>query len=128
MRKFTAIILVALYACSSTEAYQLLKMPALVVHYLQHSREDPEMSFLNFLHMHYAEAQVMDADWQQDMQLPFKSCESGLSHVAAGHYPPLLHLSLVALSLPEGVLYASAYGSFTPGLYCADIFEPPRMA
>ena len=71
MRRRFAYLLLALYLCTATEAYQLLKLPLLAVHFVQHCNEDPNMTIMAFLEMHYAEEMVYDEDWQQDMQLPF---------------------------------------------------------
>jgi hypothetical protein len=127
VRKRLAILFVAIYLLGTTEAYQLLKVPALIVHYVQHAREDPELDLFSFLRMHYAEDQVFDADWQQDMQLPFKSHEDTKSLVPLSYYPPIF---LLPVNQPSVQLTARPVGvikSFSPGLYAADIFQPPRI-
>src|SRR5690606_22129474 len=52
---------------------EALKLPLLVQHYIKHISEHPEMSVREFISMHYLEGIIMDEDYDQDMQLPFKA-------------------------------------------------------
>jgi hypothetical protein len=68
-----AILLLVVYLFGSTDAYQLLKLPMLVGHYVKHKRESPCMTMGSFFKMHYIDPQPFDNDYKQDMQLPFKT-------------------------------------------------------
>lgn len=70
MKKGVAVILFFLYLCSTTEVYQLLKIPILIEHYQWHKQLDPNLTFYSFIEHHYNE-QTKDADWQTDQKLPF---------------------------------------------------------
>lgn len=61
------------YLFGTTDAYQLLKLPLLVGHYVKHKRESPYMTMGSFFKMHYIDPQPFDNDYKQDMQLPFKT-------------------------------------------------------
>ena len=69
----------SLYLLGATEAYQLLKMPYLIEHYKTHKQFNHELSFSTFIDIHYFENQTYDSDYQQDMQLPFKSSNRTIS-------------------------------------------------
>ncbi|SJZ60716.1 hypothetical protein SAMN04488128_101895 [Chitinophaga eiseniae] len=73
MKKATAIILLLVYLFGSTDAGQLLKFPLLVEHFKKHKQENVQMTLLTFLKLHYVDEQPFDDDYQQDMQLPFKT-------------------------------------------------------
>lgn len=73
MKKFLAIGLFSVYLFSATELHQLLKLPMLVQHFVEHSENNPGLSILEFLAMHYAAADMHDADYEKDMKLPFKT-------------------------------------------------------
>lgn len=60
---------------SSTELSQLLRIPLLVEHFIEHNQEGNRISIADFFHMHYLEKDHMDADYDKDMQLPFKSID-----------------------------------------------------
>lgn len=61
------------YLLVSTPAVELLKLPVLVEHYVEHRAESPEMGFWEYLSLHYFSGIEYDADYARDMQLPFKS-------------------------------------------------------
>ncbi len=73
MKRLVAITLIACVLVSTTELCQLLKMPKLIEHFIQHRKQNSAMSFQAFLSLHYWVDHGMDADYKEDMQLPFKS-------------------------------------------------------
>lgn len=80
MKRLISILLLSLYLVSTTELYQLLKIPFLIEHYIQHKSLSPGMSFGAFLKIHY-DNPVKDNDYDQDQKLPFVSHGSLLSVV-----------------------------------------------
>ncbi len=126
MRRRFAYILLALYLFSTTEAYQLLKVPLLAMHFIQHCKEDPDLSLLAFLEMHYAGETVYDDDWQQDMQLPFKTCSYAELSISTG-----FRSESVILQCPPVSIIIPNYRPHTSGMHGithhASIFQPPRL-
>ncbi|HMP94013.1 MAG TPA: hypothetical protein PKD90_14115 [Phnomibacter sp.] len=128
MRKLLVIALLGLHLVTTTEAYQLLKLPALVWHYVEHIRQDAELGLPEFLLMHYAEAQTFDADWQQDMQLPFKHHEDLFSQMPVLQGPPAAVFNLTWVLQPDYLLHrAKPLVSFVAHAFLVDIFQPPRV-
>ncbi|PTT43609.1 hypothetical protein DBR28_00425 [Chryseobacterium sp. HMWF028] len=70
MKKLISILLLSLYLVSTTEVYQLLKIPTLIEHYWEHKKLNPEMSLTAFLKTHY-DHPVKDGDYGKDQKLPF---------------------------------------------------------
>jgi len=70
VKKLISILLLSLYLISTTEVYQLLKIPTLIEHYWEHKKLNPEMSLTAFLKTHY-ENPVKDGDYGKDQKLPF---------------------------------------------------------
>ncbi|HBV14606.1 hypothetical protein [Chryseobacterium carnipullorum] len=70
MRKFISIVLLSFYLVSTTELYQLLKIPVLIEHFIEHKEQNKGMTLMAFLKMHY-DHPVKDADYQTDQKLPF---------------------------------------------------------
>ena len=70
MKKLISIVLLTFYLVSTTELYQLLKIPTLVEHYFEHKALNPEMPLIAFLKTHY-EHPVKDGDYGKDQKLPF---------------------------------------------------------
>ncbi|KFF12755.1 hypothetical protein IW15_08160 [Chryseobacterium soli] len=70
MKKFVSIFLLMLYLVSTTELYQLLKIPELIEHYIEHKKLNPEMTLTAFLKTHY-DHPIKDGDYGKDQKLPF---------------------------------------------------------
>ncbi|MCJ7935908.1 MAG: hypothetical protein MUW56_20340 [Chryseobacterium sp.] len=80
MKKLISILLLSLYLVSTTELYQLLKLPVLIEHYIEHKELNPDMSLTAFLKTHY-DNPVKDSDHDTDQKLPFVSHANLLSVV-----------------------------------------------
>ncbi len=78
MRKFISIFLLSSYLLSSTIVGELVKIPAFIEHYQEHKMEDAEMTFWDFLEIHYFNGDVADEDYEKDMQLPFKTINGNI--------------------------------------------------
>ena len=126
MRKATTIFLTALYILGATEAYQLLKLPFLFEHYKTHQKFDQQLSFSKFIDIHYFTTATYDSDYQQDMQLPFKSSNRTVSLLNFDSYfiaklfvePIVLFISQKEHPLYNDRDYASNK--------LDNIFQPPR--
>lgn len=70
MKKLISILLLFLYLVSTTELYQLLKIPELIEHYIEHKELNPDMTLTAFLRTHY-DHPVKDGDYGKDQKLPF---------------------------------------------------------
>lgn len=70
MKKMLSLLLITLYLVSTTELYQLLKIPTLVEHYLEHKAINPDMPMVAFLKTHY-DHPTKDGDYGKDQKLPF---------------------------------------------------------
>lgn len=80
MRNFVVISLLLTFLSLQTPLHEIVKLPVLVSHYLEHKEQDEEMSLLAFLKIHYFD-NVVDSDFDRDMQLPFKHCSSPMFFV-----------------------------------------------
>jgi len=126
VRKAATIFLTALYILGATEAYQLLKLPFLFEHYKTHQKFDQQLSFSKFIDIHYFTTAAYDSDYQQDMQLPFKSSNRTVSLLNFDSYfiaklfvePIVLFISQKEHPLYNDRDYASNK--------LDNIFQPPR--
>ena len=126
MKKAIVLFLISLYLLGATESYQLLKLPFLVEHYKTHQQYDNGISFSKFIKMHYFQQQTYDSDYQQDMQLPFKSSNRTVSL-----------LNFVTLFVPKQMVTANVYFELSRTYLVindeehisynyGNIFQPPR--
>lgn len=125
MKKLIAILLLSLYLVSTTELYQFLKMPVLIEHYLEHKGENPKITLVSFIKMHY-DNPVKDADYKTDQQLPFISHGCHLVVVFTLASPFTLHF-------PKNILQVipskkSFYkGNFYNLEILNSIWQPPKF-
>ena len=126
MKKAIVIFLTSLYLLGATEAYQLLKLPFLLKHYQTHQQYDHQLGFSKFIKMHYFEVQTYDKDYQQDMQLPFKSSNRTISllNFVTLFVPKQIVTTNVFFELSRTYLVINdeKHVSFNYG----NIFQPPR--
>lgn len=81
------IFLLISFLCAQTELYQFLKAPLLVIHFMEHKSLNASFSCADFLVVHYFTKQVKDADYDRDMQLPFKSHSDKIFSVSPALIP-----------------------------------------
>lgn len=55
---------------------ELVKIPILFSHFLEHKDRDPSIDFISFLSIHYWGEDIDDDDTDRDNQLPFKKINS----------------------------------------------------
>ncbi len=126
MRKATTIFLTVLYILGATEAYQLLKLPFLFEHFKTHQKFNQQLTFSKFIDIHYFTTTTYDSDYQQDMQLPFKSSNRTISLLNFDSF------FIVKLFVEPIVFFVSQkkYQLYNDRDYASDkldnIFQPPR--
>jgi len=121
LRQVTLFILSAVFAFSATELHQLIRLPQLVAHYHEHKQEDPSLSLIGFLQLHYTANHPMDNDDNDDNQLPFKSTEA-IGHVDFSisngrlnlNTQPEFAAAVNQISHPEGHPCHRVYAIFRP--------------
>ncbi|MBP9926198.1 MAG: hypothetical protein KBF45_09385 [Cyclobacteriaceae bacterium] len=122
MLRFCAIGLFFIYLVSFTEFKEVLRFPLLVQHYAEHKDQVAEMSFLEFLVMHYKTDEAHD---DRDNRLPFK--DSSHSFIGQLVVLPIQKISLVEQIETTETSYQFFYFQHEPKLIAADIFQPPKV-
>ena len=111
---------------SATEFNQLLKLPWLFQHYTEHKEEHKDLSFLNFLTIHYLSGNKKYADYDKDMKLPFKShdsCENS-NHVV---FAPISFSGFVAKIYTISENMQNTYcDTFYSSAHLSSIWQPPK--
>lgn len=68
--KFLISFILFIYVFVSTPLMELAKLPQLYTHYIEHKKENHQLSFAGFLYLHYGD----EAHAENHNSLPFKSC------------------------------------------------------
>lgn len=122
MIRLAAIGLFLIYLISFTEFKEVLRLPLLVQHYGEHKAKAGELSFFEFLTMHY-ETDIAHDD--RDNRLPFKDCNhSFISQVVV---LPIQKISLADRTEINSPAYHCFYLLHEPKLIASDIFQPPKI-
>ncbi|MFN8318823.1 MAG: hypothetical protein U0V54_05300 [Saprospiraceae bacterium] len=127
MKVFSAKALLMIILLAGTPIGEFVKLPMLVYHMVSHFQEDPKMSLAEFFDMHYNRGLVMDEDYHQDMQLPFKASQGVVSFV----WGELSPLAFPLNPAPENFTIKKTIGqnSFDlPSSYLSCIWQPPRLS
>jgi len=126
VKQILAIFLLVVYTCTGTTLQQLQKAPVLAAHYLEHRMLTPDISLAQYLVLHYLSGNVKDADYDRDMQLPFKKTDV----VASATTPLLIPASFPELDFtlpPSAHVHGAALDEgFHSSLFLSSVWQPPR--
>ena len=112
-----------LYINSYTELHEALRLPVLLQHYAEHKQQVKDMSFWEFLVMHYQTDVSHDS---QDNRLPFK--DRGHSYTAPVMALPFQKIALKEFTPMTEISHSSAYTEAHIASPLRDIFQPPRYS
>lgn len=126
VKRFAGILLISVYMFSFAEFHNLLKIPVLIEHFREHSQQDQHISFWSFIKLHYFDAYVIDDDYQEDRQLPFRDTDCGLvvNTSICEFAPVVIELHPPAEPVREFILSNEGH---IPDFTSFDIFQPPRF-
>lgn len=121
MKKAITILFLSIYLLSATEISQLLKLPKLIEHVKAH-----QLSLWEFLCIHYGQGNVFDADYNEDMKLPFKTENNTVALTSSAYFPLL---STVSFIVPAAFTEKNSYvviEQFIQSRYLSNIWQPPK--
>lgn len=124
MKKHLSILFLSVYLLSITQLGELIKLPLMVEHYMEHKERNSNLTIFEFLCIHYQGQDVPDADYDKDMKLPFKSYTSICSVVffpLIQEYKPIQKISST-YKKQNLYTYSFSYSS----IYHSSIWQPPR--
>lgn len=123
LKKSIAIFLVSLYLLSISEFNQLLKLPLLVQHFIEHQMEDESLTFCDFLGMHYAHVNQKNNDDAKDKKLPFKTNHA---NIISNFVALELAIDEIKINQSESQLTFANLICSIPLIYTSSIFQPPK--
>lgn len=113
--------LLFIYLLSSTEVHELLRLPLLFHHYTEHKEQVADITFWEFLVMHY-ETDVPHDD--TDTRLPFKASHQSPASTVLAVTSQRITLTI---PMPFHVKQAVPFDHSAPVTsYLEEIFQPPR--
>ncbi|PTS93589.1 hypothetical protein DBR11_24920 [Pedobacter sp. HMWF019] len=104
---------------------EFLKLPMLIVHFHEHQLSNRNISFSEFLSMHYAQEDDHDNDRFKDKQLPFKHLHT--SNGVVSYIPSTWKFEFKQKLYDLGKkVKAQEYLLFIPYYLSGKIWQPPK--
>jgi hypothetical protein len=116
------------YLFSTTQFVELLKIPVLVEHFKEHRLENPSITLLRFLDIHYMHGCPIDNDYDRDMQLPFKVPTHSVLATVSYTVPVPFRILLATVQFGEHEPACPKGTSFYSFNYLSAIWQPPRIS
>lgn len=113
--------------CTNLEFYQFVKIPILFEHFQDHKSGDSQITFLEYLKLHYKDGQHKDADYNADIQLPFQTSNTFQALSSAGYILPQNYTDTYSPGFTPRPAF-TFYAGFVPESLHFDIFQPPRFS
>jgi hypothetical protein len=127
VRKFLTYFFIAAYLFSFTETRQVLKVPNLIEHYFFYKQHYANPTVFEFIKIHYLDKQEKDEDYDQDMQLPFKTHNFSIASVNLIFPPKEVKFDFEHSVLPINEQHNFVYAeSFYPSVFLK-IWQPPKI-
>jgi hypothetical protein len=121
---FSAIIFVE-SAFPRMDFSDLISMPVLFRHFQKHKVESPEISFVQFLSLHYGDSEHAYEDSKNHEKLPFSKSHRIHTVLQIVQYPTLIDMTTTfkVLMKIEGVAYkeSSIHSVLVP------VWQPPKI-
>lgn len=124
MKKIIVILLLSSYFFSTTELSQLLKVPVLISHFVEHQEND-NMSLWEYISHHYG-GHEKDADWDTDMRLPFMQ-HSDLLQLTVVTPKNTFTLHPKNNHISSKNKFSCDNDEFIPSSYLNAIWQPPKF-
>ena len=127
LKKIFVISLLSIYLISITELSQLVKLPALVEHFIEHKAKDTSLSLIDFLSNHYAQDNDHDGDEEREMKLPFKSHDGCINSIVSESVPSSFYYLPAKPVFTESKSYSTYTEQFLQSTYLSTIWQPPKF-
>nr|MBZ1362614.1 hypothetical protein [Dyadobacter fermentans] len=124
MRRLLRNIILFMVILDTTSFCQVYKIPLLLKHFAEHQSLNREITFADFLSMHYLGKDLDDNDDDKDMQLPFKKVEAHTSNFIFVPNTPVFTFKRVYL--PIKAEYGPAVPQVDYSTVLGSLFRPPR--
>ncbi|MBS1760629.1 MAG: hypothetical protein JST23_10955 [Bacteroidetes bacterium] len=128
MKRLLAIFFLFTFLSANTAFGEVLKLPMLIHHYMEHSNIENKISFIDFLKEHYTNlAKHGDSTQHHHEKLPFKTIDSNLSHVVS--VAPKIQFSIAKILYPcDNIIIPVYQDDDCSNNYLNSIWQPPRLS
>lgn len=128
LKKAIAISLLFVFLGAKTELHQLLRLPVLIHHFLDHHYQELGESFADFLNQHYSDHQNhSDGNHHDHDNLPFKATDCAKAHFSLAFVNP------IPFFIPRPTAFYDKIpptynGAFYYSSIVSKIWQPPKIS
>jgi hypothetical protein len=127
MRRFLSLFFIFIYINSATELHELVKLPLLLTHYMHHKEGNKNLSFENFITLHYSDKKLHDNEQDNHQQLPFKSHpEMAFASTFVALLPTFETLEIKHPNSQSEKQIITSQNAFYSSAYLSNIWQPPK--
>ncbi|HEY1056146.1 MAG TPA: hypothetical protein VGE24_13460 [Emticicia sp.] len=127
MKKAISILLLTTFLLSTTEFYQLLKLPFFIEHFAEHKQLNKGTTLWTFLKIHYSNDNIRYSDYDKDMRLPFKSHDGSVNNLSPSFAPAFYSYRIIKPIESEINTFKDNHKIFFKSAYLSNIWQPPRF-
>jgi hypothetical protein len=106
--------------------YQLVKLPLLVEHFMEHKKAKTELTFWEFLCLHYTPSTDKDSDYAKDMKLPFKTHDGCTNATIAAFVPHNFSTEIHKPVTSQSNNFPLLDEAFRGSSFLSAIWQPPK--
>ena len=101
----------------------MLKVPVLIMHFVEHKQLSGSLTFIEFISVHYSSDVAHD---EHDHELPFKDFDHCVTVQTI--VMPSSKIELQSQLVPETKsVYTSFYKASVPSSHLSEIWQPPKI-
>jgi len=120
-----SIFLLTIYLFASTPFCELIKISVFVNHLTEHQSENEDITLSRFVTIHYFSGNVKDADYDRDMELPFKSHDISPSFSVVLLTPTFEYILIGPVRYSKQDFNTYKFSNI-PASYLSEIWQPPK--
>lgn len=128
MKVFIAKFFVVILIFSFGQTKELLKLPLLFAHYMEHSEKDSDLSLASFFKMHYAKTLVLDEDYEKDKQLPYRTVDYTAIPTFLLNEDKIISTIVIVSEIVFENKLNSFYTFIVTDANTSGVFHPPKFA
>jgi len=121
-------ILLLIVLGNSPGLREIWKVPTLGIHYYEHLHQQENLSFLEYLDLHYGDDVVIDDDFERDMKLPFKLQQTGAVALFLVEPPILQFVKPMTELISTTQKFNKDQNEILDSQYLLGVFHPPKLA
>jgi hypothetical protein len=126
LKKLIPILFLSIYLVSATELHELLKLPQLIEHFIEHNTDNKQTTFFDFLFTHYSSSNDGDNDIEKDVKLPFKTNDKCIGSAPIAFVSNHFDYSIIKPVYSDKKSYSKYTELFIKSSFLSTIWQPPK--